>query len=148
MKLLQFAIASIVDANTGNGLAHSPERIDYATAECAARRIRSRSFIDFLRQIGNGISAARVALRARREQQRNLHSLSRLNDYLLDDIGFSRGDILAAEYGQIDLAQLESRRASNRRSGQIQLLNRIAVADNLETGSALNEAAFARAKCA
>lgn len=148
MKLLQFAIASMVDANTGNGLVQGTGRIDYAAAEHAARRIRSRSFIDFLRQIGNGINAARAALRERRAQQRNLHSLSRLNDYLLDDIGFSRGDILAAEYGQIDLAQLESRRASNRGSGQIQLINRIAVADNLETGSALNEAVFARAKCA
>ena len=43
MKLFQFAVASIVDANTGNGLLHSGGRIDYTAAEHHGRAIRAKT---------------------------------------------------------------------------------------------------------
>ncbi len=49
-----------------------------------------------------------------RLKRRNLHHLARLNDHILEDIGISRGDVIALQMGQLDLPQLEARRAENR----------------------------------
>jgi uncharacterized protein YjiS (DUF1127 family) len=98
--------------------------------------------------VRTGISVARIVLRERRARQRSLRPISRLSDHLLEDIGLSRGDVLAAELGQIDLAELESRRLENRRISSAGKLHGSNVGKIPEIGNAFNEAVFARAKCA
>ena len=148
MKSIQFAIASIVDANTGHGLAQNTREIDYQANSQRAHVIRSRSFTYALGRIGKTIVDGLKAHNKRREQHRNINSLSRLNDHMLDDIGLVRGDIIAARTGQISLAQLETRRTTDRGNTILHSPGTSAVALNPVTTSAANEALYAEAKCA
>ena len=148
MKAIQFAIASIVDSNTGFGLPIGSSQIDYAAAEADSRRIRSRKFVNYLQRIRSGITAARYVLRKRRELKRGLRQLSNLNDRLLDDVGFTRGDIIAAQSGLLDQAQLERLRIGNRDKKRIPQ-SRVFTADrHSNLRDAANEAVFAKARCA
>ena len=148
MKALQFAIASIVDSNTGFGLPSGSARIDYAAAEADSRRIRSRKFVNYLQRIRSGITAARYVLRKRRELKRGLRQLSKLDDRMLEDVGFTRGDILAAQSGLMDQAELERQRIGNRDKKRIPQ-SRVFTADpHSELRNAVNEAVFAKARCA
>ena len=147
MKLFQFAIASIVDVNTGNGLPLAIGQGEKFTARPGSRRTLGRTLVDYLERVGSGISVARIVLGKRRALKRSLQSLSQLSDHLLEDIGLSRGDVMAAELRQIDLAQLESRRVDNRGNDRAGL-RRSNIRKISQTGNALNEALFARAKCA
>jgi uncharacterized protein YjiS (DUF1127 family) len=148
MKLFQYAIASIVDVNTGNGLplatGHGEKVVDYQ----GSRRQFASKLVNYLQRVRTGISVARIVLRKRRALKRSLQPLSQLSDHLLEDIGLSRADVLAAENGQIDAAELESRRIENRGNKRINLRQGTATGDNPETRNAFNEAVFARAKCA
>ena len=148
MKLFQYAIASIVDVNTGNGLPLTTGRAE----KVAAKQVSGPSVIgkiaNYLQRVRSGISVARIVLRKRRAQQRSLRQLSQLDSHLLEDIGLSRADIVAAEIGLIDVAELGSRRIENRGNKRINLRQGTGTTDNVETRNAFNEAVFARAKCA
>ena len=148
MKLIQLGIASIVDTNTGNGFPHSAGGIDYAAAENHAHRIRSRSVITLLQRIGEKINSTLQALYQRREHRRGIQRLTRLNDRMLEDIGFTRGDVIAAQQGQIDLPQLEARRNEGTSSPVVPLRNVAGIHSKADNRSAINEATYARAKCA
>ncbi len=148
MKLIQLGIASIVDANTGNGFPHITGGIDYAAAENHAHRIRSRSVITLLQRIGEKINSTLQALDQRRAQRRGIQQLTRLNDHMLEDIGLTRGDVIAAQQGQIDLSQLEARRNKGTSSAVVPLRNVAGIHSNADNRSAINEAIYARAKCA
>jgi uncharacterized protein YjiS (DUF1127 family) len=148
MKLIQLGIASIVDANTGNGFPHSAGGIDYAAAENHAHRIRSRSVITLLQRIGEKISSTLQALYQRREQRHGIQQLTRLNDHILEDIGFTRGDVIAAQQGKIDMSQLEARRNENTSSAVVPLRNVAGIHSKADSRSAINEAIYASAKCA
>ena len=99
MNYLQFAIASIVDANTGNGLVHGGSKIDYAAAASHGHEIRSKSIVALLGQVKLRLSSAIAAIRERQAQKRNVHRLAGLNDHILEDIGLSRGDVIALQLG-------------------------------------------------
>ena len=99
MKHLQFAIASIVDANTGFGLHHGGGKVDYEAEERAARTLRSRSVHAFFGAIGGIVRDAVAAHREKARQRRALEELSHLNDHFLEDIGLTRGDIAAVRLG-------------------------------------------------
>ena len=113
-RRIHLAIASIVDANTAHGLPQNSPEIDYQVVCHRAHVIRSRSFTYALGRIGKTIVDRLKARYGSREQRRNMNSLSRLNDHMLDDIGLVRGDIIAAQTGQISLAQLEAQRTKDR----------------------------------
>ena len=147
MKPFHFAIASIVDANTGFGHYQGSERIDYARAEQEAHGLRSRSFTHFLGRIGEGIAAGIARLRQYREYRRGVDRLASLSDYHLEDIGVSRGDVIALQLNQIDATELEARRVANR--GKIRLqLSKPRDQTNRNARHAVNDAIFARAECA
>ena len=148
MNNFHFAIASIVDANTGHGLLHNTDRIDYAAAARQGRKIRSRSIVALFGQVKSRLLTALASIRDHQAQRRNLHHLARLNDHILEDIGISRDDVIALQMGQLDLPQLEVRRAENRtlKSPQPAAITR-SVGKTIP-GNAINEAIFARAKCA
>jgi uncharacterized protein YjiS (DUF1127 family) len=148
MNHLHFAIASIVDANTGHGLVHNTDKIDYAAAANHGREIRAKSIVALLGQVKRRLSKAIAAIRERHTQKRYLAHLSGLNDHILEDIGISRGDVIALQMGQLDLRQLEARRAENHSATDL-----LPAAITRSVGStigrnAFNEAVFAKAKCA
>jgi uncharacterized protein YjiS (DUF1127 family) len=147
MKPFHFAIASIVDANTGFGHYQGSERIDYARAEQEAHSLRSRSFTRFLESIGDGIAAGIARLRQYSEYRRGVKQLVALSDHLLEDIGVSRGDVIALQLNQIDATELEARRVANRGKTRVQLSKQHNQA-NRKARYAVNDAIFASAKCA
>ena len=106
MKLFQFAVASIVDANTGNGLVHTGGRIDYAAAEHRGRTIRANTVTTLISLIKGQISNAIATYKVRALQRRGLTELSHLDDHLLKDIGLTRADLIAVELGHATLAEL------------------------------------------
>jgi len=147
MNHFQLAIASIVDANTGYGLNHGGKS-DYREEELRARMIRSKSVHAFFSAIGKTIRRALAEYRENARQRRAIADLSNLNDHYLEDIGLTRGDILAVKLGQASLEELNADRRA-----------RLAVAplDTVVTGKldsaarnadAANAADYAEAKCA
>jgi len=147
MSILQFAVASLVDANTGNGLVHHDGKIDYAAAEQRGRVIRSNSvrslFAAIKSQAGTLLASYREAARERRE----LNILSQLNDYQLRDVGLTRGDLFAAEMGQVTIAELDAHRkyqyADNSGLANVEPIRRAS-----EKHGAVSEAFHDEAKCA
>ena len=147
MKPFTFAIASIVDSNTGYGLPRGGG-IDYESIERASRKRRATAFINLLVRARSAVSTLAYRLRKRRELARSLRELSALNDRMLEDIGFTRGDVLAAQSGQLDRNELELRREHNRGKRPVRLHAAVSTAKNENPVQAINEAVFARAKCA
>ena len=148
MKLLQFGIASIVDANTGNGLTHNEGRIDYAAAAQHGRTIRAKSIIALYSLIKKRLGNAISSYRERASLRRQLVALAQLEDHLLKDIGLSRGDIFAVELGQMTLEQLDAQRRNNFQDE----LPALTTVDKMGPQSlqldAVNEAIYNEAKCA
>lgn len=148
MNLFQFAVASIVDANTGYGLVQGTGKTDYAAAERRGLEIRSKSIAAliaiFRQRIGDAISAYREAAR----QHRELARLTRLSDHLLADIGISRSDVIAAQLGQVELTQLQSQRRDSRQRQILKLAAARRVSRQPVDSDAVNEASYAGAKCA
>lgn len=139
MKLFAFAIASIVDANTGFGLDHGGGKLDYGAAERHAREIRGKSVIAVIAAIRDGISAAAARVEARAEERREVNRLLALNDHLLRDIGLSREDLLAVRYGATSLTRLDAERGTSRQT--VKRESPVAV-------EAANQEIYALAKCA
>jgi len=148
MKLIQLGIASLVDANTGSVLPATTGGIDYAAAENYAHRIRARSVSAFLQRIGDKISSTLQALQQRHKHNRAIQQLTRLEDRMLEDIGITRDDVIAAQLGQIDLLQLETRRNEGVISHGVPLRNVAGIHSKADNRSAINEATYASAKCA
>jgi len=148
MKLLQFGVASIVDANTGNGLVHNEGRIDYAAAAQHGRTIRAKSIIALYNEIKEKLGNTISNYQARASKRHQLAALAQLDDHLLKDIGLSRGDVIAVELGQMTLEQLDAQRRSDYQ-GESPNLN---VIDQIGQQSlqldAVNEAVYSEAKCA
>ncbi|MDH3537127.1 MAG: DUF1127 domain-containing protein, partial [Gammaproteobacteria bacterium] len=112
MKPFTLAIASIVDANTGNGLVHRATESDYRAYEQRVRRIRSKSIIALIGTLRARLAAAVAGYRLRAKQRRDLRNLIRLSDRLLDDIGLSRPDLISVQLGALTLDELDARRRS------------------------------------
>jgi uncharacterized protein YjiS (DUF1127 family) len=147
MSVLQFAVASLVDANTGNELVHRDGKIDYAAAEQRGRVIRSNSvrslFASIKRQVAELVENHREGARQRRE----LNVLLRLNDYHLRDIGLTRGDLFAAEMGQVTLAELDAHR-NKQQTDKASLANVEQIGLAAGDLTVANEAFYDEAKCA
>ena len=144
MKLLQFAVASIVDANTGNGLVHTGSRIDYTAAEHHGLAIRAKTVAALIGLIKDQISNAISYLRKRASQRRGLAQLSRLDDRLLRDIGLTRGDLVAVERGQTTLAELAPAHRTGNKDGALMRT----VPDKIQHIKAANETYYVEEKCA
>ena len=141
MKLLQFAVASMVDANTGYGTSHNLHKIDYSAEIQNGRKIRSRSILDSLGLIVNRLTASVDRYKARLQRQRNLNQLYRLNNHLLADIGLTDEDLNAVAAGIATLEQLNAKRQNLR-----QITNKTIKIN--QTTSAANQDSFKEAICA
>jgi len=148
MKLLQFAVASIVDANTGYGLVHSGGRIDYPAAERHGRTIRARTIASLVNLIKDRVSNAISTHSARALQRRGLAELGRLDDRLLKDIGLTRGDLVAVELGHTTLAELAPLRRASKVDKTLNLTVPEQVTEQVQDINAVNEAYYADKKYA
>ena len=154
MKLFNFAIASIVDANTGNGI--SRQFIDQSGSKDSghlqySREIRAKSVLGVLAKIKSAVKQfvddSREAARARR----NNEALSQLSEHILKDIGLTFVDIQDLKSGQITLEGLNARRDQDRdqsaRSLRLLQSTKLVNSQVVDIDSA-NQAHFETAKCA
>ena len=148
MKLLQIAVASIVDANTGYGLAHSGGSIDYSTQARNGRSIRAKSIMALYGLLKEQLSKSISSYHEHVKQRRQLALLGQLNDNLLSDIGLSRGDLIAAELGQVNLPQLDAERRNSKQNELPELTTADRVDQQTLQLNAVNEAIYAGTKCA
>ena len=148
MKLLQFAVASVVDSNTGYGHIHNGGSIGYATAAQHARTIRAKSIVAVYRlikdRLGNSISSYRASVKKRRQ----ITALAQLDDRLLRDIGLSRADVFALQAGQVTLEQLDAERHHEHLNELTDLSTTVRINQHSLQLDAVNEAVFAGKKCA
>ena len=151
MKLVQLAVASIVDANTGYakttvGSAYNLEQIDYKAEIRNSRKIRSNSIADYLGSIVPRIRASVDRYQTRVQQRRNLNQLYRLNKHLLRDIGLTSEGLDSVVRGETSLKHLNAKRHDD-----------VVIQDNQstvrtfavkQTLQASNQDSFNRVKCA
>jgi len=148
MKHFQFAIASIIDANTGIGLAQGGGNIDYRDAELRSRAIRSKSIRAFFGAIGAAVRDTLADYRERARQRRAIEELSHLNDHYLNDIGLTRGDITAVKLGQTSLEILDLDRRARLAVAPLDFVDTDRVDDATREAEAVNEAAYGKARSA
>ena len=148
MKLLQFAVASIVDANTGYGLAHHGGSIDYAAAAQHGRTIRAKSIVAVYKLIKDQLGNAISSYRARSRKSRQIAALVQLDDHLLKDIGLTRGDVFSVEMGLVTLEQLDAKRSNEYQNKLLGVSTTAQVGQQTLQLDAVNEAVFAGKKCA
>lgn len=147
MKHIQFAIASIVDANTGFGLVPGGDARDTSAHVKRAHEIRGRSVGAVIRALRDSLASLVVAYRERSRQRRALAALSSLSDYYLEDIGLTRGDVTAVELGQVSLQELNDDRRL-RLSARPFDFARAERVSKAQTGDAINQGDYAEARCA
>lgn len=154
MNLLNFAVASIVDANTGSGI--NRQFVEHlgskeSAYEKAGREIRAKSVLDLLSKIKSAfnqyIKDSRAAARARRDTE----AVSQLSDHTLKDIGLTFVDIQDLKSGQITLEALNARRDQYR--DQADSKNRLPqISTRISTRvldiDSANQAQYETAKCA
>jgi uncharacterized protein YjiS (DUF1127 family) len=148
MKHFSFAIASIVDANTGFGLSHGGRNIDYRAAERHGRAIRAKSIIALFAAIKQRISVTVEAYKERTQARRDLLTMLNLNDRMLKDIGLTRGDLASVQYGVVTLQQLDAERKASRQVTDQHVTTFIRVEKVNQAQEAVNQELYAEAKCA
>lgn len=108
MKLMHFAIASLVDAHrTHETNGHHDTA---ATAPHGRRQARAGNVVRSVRAVVATVRAAVARVRERRSGRAALAALERLDDRALHDIGLRRGDLDAVRMGATTLAALNDER--------------------------------------
>ena len=148
MKLFTFAIASIVDANTGYGLSADHRSNDIGTADKRGSEIRSRSILDLFSAIKTRFEPFLDGYRARARERRDLADLMRLNDRMLRDIGIQRGDLLAVKMGGLSLQELHRRHEAERQARLEAIDDSIQITRVDIREEAANARRFENQKCA
>lgn len=144
MNLIVNAVASIVDAHTH--YLDAAGQPDYRERVQHGRSIRAHSVLSSLGAVRSWLGNAVDNYRSRAEEKREINHLLDLNDHLLADIGLSRGDLLAAKYGAVSLAELQdssqakSRSSAKLRSGKL--------GSRVTRAKAANESVFGVPECA
>ena len=99
MKLIQIAVASIVDANTGYRLDRNPSSSSYHGKIEESHALRAKTIFDLAGSLYQAIESVADYIGTRIKQRRDLARLIRLDDRLLRDIGLSRADLNAVSHG-------------------------------------------------
>lgn len=150
MKYLNFAVASIVDANTGHGLnRHYMDQFgsNYSTDEKQARSIRSRSFLNLLGAIKASVQNFIEDSKTEARNHQATKDLFQLDDRLLRDIGLSRDDLYELRLGSNSFEALNARRKQGK--GQIKLRQTSGkVSNSLRGVESANQEKFEIKKCA
>ena len=148
MKLLQFATASIVDANTGQGFTHRTNPIDYVASAQTAHTVRTKSIVALYRLVKEQVAIAISSYRAHTEKQLQVAALAKLDDRLLKDIGLFREDVYAVQSGRVNMEQIQSEHRANRQHRQSGVSKIARVDQQTLRLDPVNEAVYTGAKCA
>ncbi len=117
MKLLNLAIASIVDANTGNGINQQfVNQFGSGTTDYAqhGREIRANSVLALIAKIKASIKQYIEDSKASARARENTREILHLNDHMLKDIGLTYNDVVDLRMGLISTDELGQRRGQNR----------------------------------
>ena len=148
MKLFEFAIASIVDANTGHGLEGKNLSVDYASEIHRGHEIRSKSVLALFASIKHRIGQVISNYRVWTNNRRAINEISNLSDRLLKDIGIERYELASVRAGLTTLEELDA----SRRSSQIdtvQVLHSSGLVDKeIRKLEAINQDSYAQARWA
>ncbi len=148
MKLFEFAIASIVDVNTGHGLVGKNLSVDYASAIHRGREIRAKSVLALFASIKHRIGQVISNYRVRAYNRRAINVISNLSDRLLKDIGIERYEIAQVRAGLTTLEELDA----SRRSSQIDTVQVLHSSDLVDKEirklDAINQDSYAQARWA
>jgi len=148
MKLFEFTIAPIVDANTGYGLEGKNLGVDYSAAIHAGREIRAKSVLPWFASIKHRIGQVISNYHVRANNRRAINEISNLSDRLLKDIGIERYELAQLRAGLITLEELDA----SRRPGQIDstqvLQSPIRIDKQIRNLDAVNQDSYAQARCA
>ncbi len=154
MKLINLGIASIVDANTGNGISlqfsdqFGSKDSDY---EKSANEIRAISVLGVLAKIKSAFKQFLDESRAVARARRNTAEVSQLSEHILKDIGLTFVDIQDLKSGQITLEGLSARRGQYRdQAASIKRLDQASkqVGTRVLDLDSANQAQYEIAKCA
>lgn len=117
MKILNLAIASIVDANTGHGINQQfvdqfgSNKTDYTQH---GHEIRANSILALISKIKTSFKQYIDDSKASARARRNTRDVLQLNDHMLKDIGLTNDDVNDLRMGLISLDAVNQRREQNR----------------------------------
>ena len=150
MKLLNLAISSIVDANTGNGLnRHFVDQYGsgHSSLHTQAHKIRSRSVLDLIVKIKVGIQAYVEDSKTRAIDRQATKEVLALSDSMLEDIGLTRDNLIELRNGSISLEMLDVRRDQKANERKL-LLASNGVDSHIQEIESANQASYEIKKCA
>jgi len=150
MKLFSLAVASIVDANTGNGLSRdfiNQFSSDHSAHEQYAHEIRSRSFLDVIAKIKTSVQRYIENSKAEARNRQAIKDLVQMDDRFLKDIGLSRDDLYDIDQGSTSLEALNARR---NRSADTHKPSQVPgkVSTGVRSIESANQAQYETRKCA
>ncbi len=148
MKLLEFAIASIVDANTGHGLEGQNLSVNYASEIHRGREIRSKSVLALFASIKHRIGQVISNYRVRAYNRRAINEISKLSDRLLGDIGIERYELAQLRAGLITLEELEASRRPDKVDIVQALQSPVRIDKEVRKLGAVNQDSYVLARCA
>ena len=148
MKLFEFAIASIVDANTGHGLEGKNLSVDYYAAIQSDREIRAKSVFECFASIKHRIGQVISNYHVRANNRRAIDEISNRSDRLLKDIGIERYELAQLRAGLTTLEELDA----SRRPSQVDIVQALyssALVDKeVRKLGAVNQDSYVLARCA
>jgi len=151
MSLLQFAIASIVDAQTsyltGSSSSHDQIR-NYQATMLEGRKIRAKSLFAIFEAARHRLAAAISSYRIRAKKREEVNQLLSLSDRMLRDIGLERGDIAALQADLITFEQLGSIRSASHRTVAQGIQLTTPVDKSMQKQTAANQDCFTQVNCA
>ena len=153
MKLLNFAIASIVDANTGNSINRQfvsqfgSNKIDYAQH---GRDIRANSILALIGKIKASVTQYIENSKATAQAHRSSEEVLQMSEHMMKDVGLTYNDVTDLRLGLISLNTLNQRRDQNRNEQDAGLgrlsLQQLSVGKNDHESA--NQEVFEMKKCA
>ncbi len=148
MKLFEFAIASIVDANTGHGLEGKKLSVDYSAAIHTGREIRAKSVLAWFASIKHRIGQVISNYRVRAYNRRAINAFSNLSDRLLRDIGIERYELAQLRAGLITLEELGASRRPSQVDNVQALQSPVRIDKEVRKLGAVNLESYVLARCA
>jgi len=148
MKLFEFTIAPIVDANTGYGLEGKNLSVDYSAASHTAHEIRAKTILAWFASIKHRIGQVISNYHVRANNRRAINEISNLSDRLLKDIGIERYELAQLRAGLTTLEELDA----SRRPGQVDnvqaLQSSVRIDKEVRKLGAVNQDSYVLARCA
>jgi len=148
MKVFEFAIASIVDANTGYGLEGKNLSVDYSSAIHTAHEIRANTISALFASIKHRIGQVISNYRVRAYNRRAIDGFSKLSDRLLKDIGIERYELASVRAGLTTLEELDASRRPSQVDNVQALQSPVRIDNEVRKLVAVNQDSYAQARWA